>query len=98
MHSTITIMNAKGGVGKSTLTLTLAETLSAVHGKRVLVVDSDAHASVSTMLMRPDWVHAIQQQGRTMVDYFITVVLKNELVNWTACVSGGVYEVENAQM
>ncbi|HEY8449887.1 MAG TPA: AAA family ATPase, partial [Bacillota bacterium] len=38
MHSTITIMNAKGGVGKSTLTLTLAETLSAVHGKRILVV------------------------------------------------------------
>ena len=97
MHSTITIMNAKGGVGKSTLTLTLAETLAACHGKRVLVVDSDAHASVSTMLMRPDWVQAIQTQGRTMVDYFIAVVLKNEFVNWTAFVSGGVSDVDDAR-
>ena len=70
-------MNAKGGVGKSTLVLTLAETLSACHGKRVLVIDSDAHASISNMLMRPDWVQAFQAQGRSIVDYFIAVVLKD---------------------
>jgi chromosome partitioning protein len=97
MHSTISIMNAKGGVGKSTLTLTLAETLAAVHGKRVLVIDSDAHSSVSTMLMRPDWVMAIQQQGRTIVDYFISLVLKNESVNWTSFVSRGVSDVDDAR-
>jgi chromosome partitioning protein len=97
MHSTISIMNAKGGVGKSTLTLTLAETLAAVHSKRVLVVDSDAHSSVSTMLMRPDWVMAIQQQGRTIVDYFISLVLKNEAVNWTSFVSRGVSDVDDAR-
>jgi len=97
MHSTITVMNAKGGVGKSTLVLTLAETLSAVHSKRILVVDSDAHASISTMLMRPDWVHAIQAQGRTMVDYFINIVLKNEAVNWAAFVSSGVSDVDDAR-
>jgi chromosome partitioning protein len=97
MHSTITVMNAKGGVGKSTLVLTLAETLSAVHGKRILVVDSDAHSSISTMLMRPDWVQAIQAQGRTMVDYFINIVLKNEAVNWAAFVSSGVSDVDDAR-
>jgi chromosome partitioning protein len=97
MHSTISIMNAKGGVGKSTLTLTLAETLAAVHSKRVLVVDSDAHSSVSTMLMRPDWVMAIQQQGRTIVDYFISLVLKSEAVNWTSFVSRGVSDVDDAR-
>ena len=97
MHSTITVMNAKGGVGKSTLVLTLAETLSACHGKRILVVDSDAHSSISTMLMRPDWVQAIQAQGRTMVDYFINIVLKNEAVNWAAFVSSGVSDVDDAR-
>ena len=97
MHSTITVMNAKGGVGKSTLVLTLAETLSTCHGKRVLVVDSDAHSSISTMLMRPDWVQAIQGQGRTMVDYFINIVLKNEAVNWAAFVSSGVSDVDDAR-
>jgi chromosome partitioning protein len=90
-------MNAKGGVGKSTLVLTLAETLAACHGKRVLVVDSDAHSSISTMLMRPDWVMAIQGQGRTMVDYFINIVLKNEGVNWAAFVSSGVSDVDDAR-
>jgi chromosome partitioning protein len=83
--------------GKSTLVLTLAETLSAVHGKRILVVDSDAHSSISTMLMRPDWVQAIQAQGRTMVDYFINIVLKNEAVNWAAFVSSGVSDVDDAR-
>jgi chromosome partitioning protein len=97
MHSTITVMNAKGGVGKSTLVLTLAETLAACHGKRILVVDSDAHSSISTMLMRPDWVQAIQGQGRTMVDYFINIVLKNEGVNWPAFVSSGVSDVDDAR-
>ena len=97
MHSTITVMNAKGGVGKSTLVLTLAETLAACHGKRILVVDSDAHSSISTMLMRPDWVQAIQAQGRTMVDYFINIVLKNEAVNWAAFVSSGVSDVDDAR-
>jgi chromosome partitioning protein len=97
MHSTISIMNAKGGVGKSTLTLTLSETLAAVHNKRVLVVDSDAHSSVSTMLMRPDWVMAIQQQGRTVVDYFISLVLKGEAANWASFVSRGVSDVDDAR-
>jgi chromosome partitioning protein len=65
MGKAITVMNAKGGVGKSTLALTMAETLSVHQGRRVLVVDSDAHASISTMLMSPDWMRSIQAQGRS---------------------------------
>ncbi len=97
MRSTISVMNAKGGVGKSTLVLSLAETLSACHGKRVLVIDSDAHASISNMLMRPDWVQTFQAQGRTVVDYLIAAVLKNESVPWTAYVSAGVSDVDDAR-
>ena len=96
MRSTITIMNAKGGVGKSTLVLALAETLSVSHGKRVLVVDSDAHASISNMLMRPEWVQTIQAKGRTMVDYFIATALRNERIPWTAFLCSGVSDVDDA--
>jgi chromosome partitioning protein len=97
MRSTITIMNAKGGVGKSTVVLTLAETLSAGHGKRVLVVDSDAHASISNMLMRADWVQTFQGQGRTVVDYLIGAVLKNATIPWSSFVSPGVSDVDDAR-
>lgn len=97
MRSTITIMNAKGGVGKSTLVLALAETLSVTHGKRVLVVDSDAHASISNMLMRPEWVHTVQAKGRTMVDFFISTVLRNERVAWTSYLCTGVSDVDDAR-
>ena len=97
MRSTITIMNAKGGVGKSTLVLTLAETLSVSHGKRILVVDSDAHASISNMLMRPEWVQAVQAQGRSVVDYFIATVLNNERLPWTAFLVSGVSDVDDAR-
>src|SRR5262245_40377693 len=97
MRSTITIMNAKGGVGKSTLVLALAETLSVSQGKRILVVDSDAHASISNMLMRPDWVHTVQAQGRSMVDYFIACVLRNERAAWTSFLCSGVSDVDDAR-
>jgi cellulose biosynthesis protein BcsQ len=53
LRNSIAVMNAKGRAGKSTLVLALAETLSAKFGKNVLVIDTDAQASVSMMLMSP---------------------------------------------
>ena len=63
MRNTITVMNAKGGVGKSTLVLALAETLANDHGKKILVIDSDAQASVSHMLLPQDRLEAVQAGG-----------------------------------
>jgi chromosome partitioning protein len=97
MRNTITVMNAKGGVGKSTLVLALADTLSSHHGKRVLVVDSDAHASVSNMLTPHAWLEAIQGQGRTVVDYLIATVLRTESTNWMEYAVSGVSDVDDAR-
>jgi chromosome partitioning protein len=97
MRNTITVMNAKGGVGKSTLVLTLAETLSAHHGLRVLVIDSDAHASLSSMLISPNWFATLQATGKTFVDYLIAEVLKGAGVSWSTFLLTGVSDVDDAR-
>jgi chromosome partitioning protein len=97
MRNTITVMNAKGGVGKSTLVLALAETLSAFHSKRVLVVDSDAQASISHMLMPQQQLTALQDEGQTLVDYLIAAVLKQSSPNWRHFVISDVSDVDDAR-
>jgi len=97
MRNTIAVMNTKGGVGKSTIVLALAETLSALHGKNVLVIDSDAQASVSAMLMATTSLRKLQGDGRTLVDYLVSTVLRDTQVEWTDYVVGGVSDIDDAR-
>jgi len=97
MRNTIAVMNTKGGVGKSTIVLALAETLSALHGKNVLVIDSDAQASVSAMLMATTSLRKLQGDGRTLVDFLVSTVLRDTQVEWTDYVVGGVSDVDDAR-
>jgi chromosome partitioning protein len=48
----ITVCNAKGGCGKSTIALSLAASLGRARGSKVLVIDMDPQAQVS------DWLEA----------------------------------------
>jgi chromosome partitioning protein len=97
MRNTIAVMNTKGGVGKSTIVLAIAEALAAHHGKNVLVIDSDAQASVSSMLMSTTSLRRLQGDGRTLVDYLVGVVLRDAQLEWTDFVVGGVSDVDDAK-
>jgi chromosome partitioning protein len=97
MRNTITVMNAKGGVGKSTLVLALAETLANDCHRRILVIDADAQASVSHMLMRQEDLTALQARQRTFVDYLIAAVLQRESVPWREFVVAGVSDIDDAR-
>ena len=96
-RNTIAIMNTKGGVGKSTLTLALAETLSSEHGLNVLVIDADAQASVSAMLMAPENLHRVQVGQHSLVDMLVATVLHETNVDWSQFVVGGVSDNEDAR-
>lgn len=97
MRNTIAVMNTKGGVGKSTLVLALAETLSAYHGKNVLVIDSDSQASVSSMLMTVPNLHRLQQNGLTIVDFLVSRVLQDAPADWLRFVVRNVSDVDDAR-
>jgi chromosome partitioning protein len=97
MRNAITVMNAKGGVGKSTLVLALAETLANDHGKKILVVDSDAQASISHMLLPQGRLEEVQAGERTFVDFLITAVLKQSPAKWQEFVVTGVSDVDDAR-
>ena len=97
MRNAIAVMNTKGGVGKSTLVLALAETLSVYHGKNVLVIDSDSQASVSSMLMTIPNLHRLQQNGLTMVDFLVARVLQDTATDWLRFVVRNVSDVDDAR-
>jgi chromosome partitioning protein len=97
MRNTIAVMNTKGGVGKSTLVLAMAETLSAKFGKNVLVVDADTQASVSLMLVSVGNLHRLQADGATIVDLLVAGVLKKVSVDWQRFVIAGVSDVQEAR-
>jgi chromosome partitioning protein len=97
MRNSIAVMNTKGGVGKSTLVLALAETISAYHGKNVLVIDSDAQASVSSMLMSVSSLYKLQSEGATIVDYLHGRVLKGQTIDWPKFIVRNVSDVDDAR-
>ena len=97
MGQSIAVMNTKGGVGKSTVVMALAETLSTYHGKNVLVIDSDSQTSMSSMLMHiSSWEH-MERQNRTLVDYLMNMVLGPGTANWKDFIASGVSDVEDAR-
>ncbi len=97
MRNTIAIMNTKGGVGKSTIVLGLAETLSAFHDKNVLIIDSDSQASISAMLMTTSNLYKLQTQGQTILQYLNATILHDETADWTNYVVRDVSDIDDAR-
>jgi chromosome partitioning protein len=85
MGKVVAVFSAKGGVGKSTTVMMLAEALSGFHGKKVLVIDADPQTNISLMMTPmtpkyegvPDWLRNMcwdfaQQNKLTLVDFFVS--------------------------
>ena len=74
---TVSVVNMKGGVGKSTTVASLAEVLS-TEGLRVLVIDLDPQSNVSMMLAGQErWIE-LRQSEKTIDAYFNQYVYGGE--------------------
>ncbi len=66
MGTIISTVNMKGGVGKTTLTVNLATSLTKNYGKRVLVLDLDSQISATLSLISPHEFAKVRKKRRTI--------------------------------
>lgn len=66
----LAVANRKGGVGKSTVAVMLAQALSVHGGKRVLVLDLDSQCNASLILLGGQGWNDARKAGKTISDYF----------------------------
>lgn len=69
----IAIANLKGGVGKSTTTMFLAEYLAAIRNLRVLVIDLDPQSNVSFMLLSSKGVEQAEKANKTLPHFLLGI-------------------------
>lgn len=67
-HVVISVLNLKGGVGKTTITAHLGATL-ARRGYKVLLVDLDLQGSLTSLLLPTTSIQALSDENRLVQDY-----------------------------
>lgn len=70
MTRVISVINLKGGVGKTTTTVGLVQILSVEFNKKILVVDLDAQTNATTMLIGEEKWMEVNKQKQTIAQLF----------------------------
>lgn len=70
MATVISMINLKGGVGKTTTTVAVAQVLDAEFGKRILVIDLDPQTNATVMLIGDGRWKKLNDAGQTIAQLF----------------------------
>ena len=98
MTQIISVINFKGGVGKTTTTVAMAETFSAEMGKKVLVIDLDPQTNATLMLIGEDRWFDLNAKGHTLATLFMDALdPDNKRFNLGAALQRRVSDVDAAR-
>lgn len=78
MAKVVSIINLKGGVGKTTTTVLLAEFLSLEYNKKVLVIDLDPQTNATVMLIKQDRWKIANDSNKTLKQMFLDKLNKEK--------------------
>lgn len=88
MTSVVSVINLKGGVGKTTLTVALSEFLAQEDGEDVLVIDLDPQTNATVALISQERWKRLDDSGRTLAQLFKDAIVGSSEFNpGTAIVS-----------
>ncbi len=97
MATVISLINLKGGVGKTTLTVAMAEFMAAEFGLKVLVVDLDPQTNATVALIKEQEWRRRNIRGQTILNIFLDHLnkypvfsLKEAIVHSVSNVDGGI--------
>lgn len=86
MPTVTSIINLKGGVGKTTITVALAHFLAIEHHKRVLVIDLDPQTNATVCLIPETAWKERDETGRTLYQLFADQVKGSKRFNADAAI------------
>lgn len=70
----VALISRKGGVGKTSICIALADYLSSMHGLRILVIDADPQANATLGFMDDEGWAVLERQHKTIADLFQTLI------------------------
>ena len=76
----VSIINFKGGVGKTTMTLALSDFLSSLYRKRVLLIDLDPQANLTIACIGDERWAQLDKRKETVADLFDGVVRNDSAI------------------
>lgn len=78
----ISFINLKGGVGKTTICLTMAEIMAFAMDKKILLIDLDSQSNLSSAVVPPETLQAFKKKRASIYHLFLNLLHPERSEQW----------------